>query len=94
MKYFSKIENLDQAIFDFEDVTTGSGGTLQPILYRKYYNNHNNGNLIFDMRLSYAFLEYHKIAIISDNIFNRWYSLRPLKAEPMRSVTLQYSLNL
>ena len=31
MKYFSKIENLDQAIFDFEDVTTGSGGTLHPI---------------------------------------------------------------
>ena len=66
MKYFSKIENLDMAIFNFEDVTSESGGTIQPILYRKYYNNHNNGNIIFDMRLSYRFLEYHKIAIISD----------------------------
>ena len=94
MKYFSKIENLDMAIFNFEDVTKESGGTIQPILYRKYYNNHNNGNIIFDMRLSYSFLEYHKVAIISDNVFNRWYSLRPLKAEPMRSITLQYSLNL
>ena len=94
MKYFSKIENLDMAIFNFEDVTKESGGTIQPILYRKYYYNHNNGNIIFDMRLSYKFLEYHKVAIISDNVFNRWYSLRPLKAEPMRSVTLQYSLDL
>lgn len=94
IKYFSKIENLDMAIFDFEDVTVQSGGSLQAILYKNYYYNHNNGNIIFDMRLSYEFLEYHKIALISDNIFNRWYSLRPLKAEPMRSVTLQYSLNI
>ncbi len=94
MKYFSKIENLDQAIFDFEDATIASGGTLQPILYRNYFYNHNNGNIIFDMRVSYNFREYHKIAIIADNIFNKWYSLRPLKAEPMRSVTLQYTVNL
>jgi len=96
MKYFSKIENLDKAIFDFEDYTSidQTGGTLQPIYYKNYYYNHNNGNLIFDMRLSYEFLTHHKIALISDNIFNRRYSLRPLKAEPMRSVTLQYSLNI
>jgi len=94
VKYFSKIENLDLAIFKFEDVTTQSGGSYQPILYRNYFYNHNNGNIIFDMRLSYSFREHHKIAIISDNIFNRWYSLRPLKAEPMRNITLQYTLNL
>jgi hypothetical protein len=46
------------------------------------------------MRISYQFLLHHKIALISDNVFNRRYSLRPLKAEPMRSITLQYSLNL
>jgi len=94
LKYFSKIENLDQAIFDFEDATLASGGTLQPILYRNYYNNHNNGNIIFDMRLSYKFRVHHKIALISNNVFNKWYSLRPLKAEPMRNITLQYTLNL
>ena len=94
MKYFSRIENLDNAIFDFENITKNSGGSLQPILYQNYYYNHNNGNTIFDMRFSYAFREYHKLAIIADNIFNRWYSLRPLKAEPMRSVTLQYTLTL
>ncbi len=92
LKYFSRIENLDQAIFDFEDATIAAGPTMQNILYRNYYYNHNNGNTIIDMRISYAFAEHHKLAIISDNIFNRWYSLRPLKAEPMRNVTLQYSL--
>jgi hypothetical protein len=94
LKYFSKIENLDKAIFDFEDATVASGGTLQPILYRNYYENFNNGNTIVDARLSYKFGRFHKVAIISDNIFNRRYSLRPLKAEPMRSFTLQYSLNI
>jgi len=94
MKYFSRIENLDKAIFDFEDATIASGGTLQPILYRDYFYSHNHGNIVFDMRLSYEIGEHHKIALISDNVFNRQYSLRPLKAEPMQSVTLQYSLEL
>ncbi len=94
LKYFSKIENLDKAIFDFEDATIASGGTLQPILYRNYFENNNNGNAIVDARISYKMGRYHRIAIISDNIFNKMYSLRPLKAEPMRSFTLQYSLNI
>jgi len=94
LKYFSRIENLDQAIFDFEDATLATGGTLQPILYRNYFEHHNNGNLIFDTRLSYKFGQYHKIAIIVDNLFNRMYSLRPLKAEPMRKFTIQYNLKI
>jgi iron complex outermembrane receptor protein len=94
MKYFSKIENLDKAIFDFEDATIASGGTTQPILYRKYYENHNNGNIILDARISYDIGIRHRIAVISTNLANRMYSLRPLKAEPMRNITLQYILNL
>ena len=94
LKYFSKTENLDQAIFDFEDATIASGGTLQPILYRDYFTNHNNGNTIFDARIGYSFSSMHKIALIADNFTNRRYSLRPLKAEPMRSFTIQYTLSL
>ncbi len=93
LKYFSKIENLDKAIFDFEDATVQSGGTLQAILYRNYFYNNNNGNTILDGRVSYSFREHHKLSLISDNMLNRWYSLRPLKAEPMRNITVQYSLN-
>ena len=94
LKYFSKMENLDQAIFDFEDATSATGGTTQPILYRKYYETHNNGNTILDGRVSYKIGVRHKASIISSNLLNRMYSLRPLKAEPMRNITLQYILKL
>ncbi len=94
LKYFSKIENLDKAIFDFEDATLGSGGSLQPILYRKYYENHNNGNVVIDARIGYTIGLRHKVSVISTNLLNRMYSLRPLKAEPMRNISLQYILSL
>jgi len=94
MKYYSKIENLDKAIADFEHATGSTGGSLQPIKYMNYFYNHNNGNFIMDIRISYEFLEKHKIALISNNVTNRWYSLRPLKAEPMRTIMLQYTLKL
>ena len=94
IKYFSRIENLDKAIADFEQATINSGGTLQPILYMDYFNHHNNGNVVVDGRLSYLFSDRHKIALIMNNVANRTYSLRPLKAEEMRSMILQYSLKL
>ena len=94
IKYLSKIENLDKAIADFENATGAAGGTVQPVKYMDYFNNHNNGNLIMDFRISYSFKEKHKIAFISNNITNRWYSLRPLKAEQMRTIMLQYSLKI
>lgn len=94
VRYFSKIENLDKAIFDFEDATKNTGGTLQAILYRNYYEHHNNGNVVVDARISYKWKLRHQLALISSNLLNRMYSLRPLKAEPMRSITVQYLLNL
>jgi iron complex outermembrane receptor protein len=94
IKYFSKIVNLDKAIADFERATTSTGGTVQPILYMDYFNKHNHGNFVMDIRISYEFAKKHKFSIISNNILNRWYSLRPLKAEEMRTIMLQYVLNL
>ena len=94
MRYYSKIVNLDKSVFDFEEATKNSGGFLQPVLYKDYYYNHNNGNAIVDMRISYVFNKIHRFAVLSENIFNRRYSLRPLKAEPMRNIQIQYTLNL
>lgn len=94
LKYFSKMVNLDKAIQDFENATSSSGGTLQPVLYMDYFNKHNNGQTVIDLRVSYAFKKIHKISLIGNNLLNRWYSLRPLKAEQMRSVMLQYVLKL
>jgi len=93
-KYFSRMINLDKAIEDFENATSSAGGTVQPIRYMDYFNNHNNGQTIIDLRLAFEFKQHHKISLICNNLFNRWYSLRPLKAEQMRSVLLQYVLKL
>jgi hypothetical protein len=94
LKYFSKIENLDKSIQDLEDFTKQTGGTIQPIDYMDYYYNHNDGNYILDFRISQRFKEKHKVSLIIDNVLNQWYSLRPLKAEEMRKIILQYSLTL
>lgn len=89
-KFFSKIVNMDGVIQDFEDITSNSP-FQQDIRYMDYYNDHRFGNWIFDARISYNISENHKIAVISDNIFNRSYSLRPLKIEQPRTIMLQYS---
>ena len=93
-KYFSRIENLDKSIQDFEDATKNTGGTLQEIRYMDYYYNHNDGNWILDARVSYSLNDHHKISLISNNILNNSYSLRPLKSEPMRTIMLQYMLKI
>jgi outer membrane receptor for ferric coprogen and ferric-rhodotorulic acid len=59
-----------------------------------YYYNHHNGNIILDLRLSYSFNDKHKVSVTANNLANRWYSLRPLKAEAMRTIMFQYSLTL
>ncbi len=96
VKYFSKLENLDQAIIDFEKVTVATGGTLQAVLFEQFFTANNNGNTIMDLRFSYAFGENspHKISVVAKNFMNRTYSLRPLKIEAPRSIVFQYSLKL
>lgn len=90
MRYFSKMQNLDNSIFEFEQLTKDINSVfLPPILYEEYYNTHGS-NIIFDGRMGYEINEHHKISLISTNLFNRMYSLRPLKAEQMQNITLQY----
>lgn len=97
-KYFSKIINMDAIIKDFEQFTTDNstdiGLWLQDLRYMDYFKSHRFGNWIFDARLSYQISAQHKIAIIGANIFNRSYSLRPLKIEPPRTIMLQYTYKL
>ena len=94
MKYYSPIVNLDKSIEDFETATSNTGGTTQPVKYMNYFYHHNNGNLVMDFRISYEFNHRHKISFIANNFTNKWYSIRPLKAEAMRSILLQYALKL
>ncbi|MEX2483972.1 MAG: TonB-dependent receptor [Brumimicrobium sp.] len=92
-KYFSKMENMDGVIAEFEE-TTETISTIQNIRYMDYFEENNNGNWILDARISYAISEMHKIALIGSNITNNMYSLRPLKMEAPRSIMLQYSFKL
>jgi iron complex outermembrane receptor protein len=93
-KYFSRIENLDKAIEEFENTTLLAGGTIQPILYMDYFYNNNDGKWIFDIRASYSFNDHHQISLLSNNFLNNIYSLRPLKAEAMRNIMVQYVLKI
>ncbi len=97
-KYFSKIVNMDAIIKDFEELTTDTtsdiGNWLQDLRYMDYFNSHRFGNWIFDARISYNVSDNHKFALIGSNIFNRSYSLRPLKIEAPRQLMLQYTYKL
>lgn len=96
VKYFSKIENMDVAIRDFEDLTTNPifGNSIQDVKYMDYYLANRKGIWVFDARISYEITEKHKLAIISANVANKTYSLRPLKIEQPRTVMLQYTYKL
>lgn len=92
VKYFSKIINMDGVIEEFENATIGP--YVQNIRFMDYFKEHQFGNWIFDARVSFSFTDQHKLALIGSNIFNRSYSLRPLKIEPPRSIMLQYTFKL
>ena len=92
-KYFSKIVNMDAIIKDFEEFTTDVE-VLQDLQYMDFFNSHRFGNWIFDARVSFNFNDSHKLALIGSNILNRSYSLRPLKIEPPRTISIQYTYKL
>ena len=92
-KYFSKIVNMDAIIKDFEEVTISVPG-LQDLRYMDFFNSHRFGNWIFDARISFNFTDEHKLALIGSNILNRSYSLRPLKIEPPRTISIQYTYKI
>ncbi|MBT5933702.1 MAG: hypothetical protein HOH34_10215 [Flavobacteriales bacterium] len=84
---------MDAIIKDFEEFTTDVE-VLQDLQYMNFYNSHRFGNWIFDARVSFNFNDSHKLALIGSNIFNRSYSLRPLKIEPPRTISVQYTYKL
>jgi len=92
-KYFSKMENLDAVIEEFEE-STAVINTIQNIRYMDYFEANQQGNWILDARVSYEINKKHKVALISSNLLNNIYSLRPLKIEQLRTVMLQYTLKL
>ncbi len=92
-KYFSKMENLDAVIEEFEE-STAVINTIQNIQYMDYFRANQKGNWILDARISYEINTKHKVALIATNLLNNIYSLRPLRVEQLRTIMFQYTLKL
>ncbi len=88
-RYYSKMQNIDKAFGDIEELTQSVPG-MAPIVVVDYWKAHD-GFHIFDARASYKLSPEHKISVVCNNLFNTAYYLRPLKIEPPRNVAFQYN---
>lgn len=83
----SQMQNIDQVYYDLDGFGTN-------VNLKKWADNHIKPDFIFDSRISYTFKTRHKFSFIVNNLFNREYSLRPLKVEAPRTTVIQYVFNL
>lgn len=109
-RYYSYMKNLDRTFYALDNTVLGTGlpqyrgDEYQPSYYdpgtgtvvpdKIIIGDNKKGNVVMDIRLSYQISPIHKIAIISNNLLNREYSLRPLKIEAPRTISLQYTLKV
>jgi iron complex outermembrane receptor protein len=98
-RYYSFIENIDQAFFNLDKDKELLGYVIPnsadlPSGITKYRAAHTKGTWVMDARISYQISKKSKIAFIVSNLANIQYSLRPLKMEAPRSASIQYTLSL
>lgn len=94
-RYFSFMQNIDRAFQEplFSDILQGVNTGLYIVNgLKEYRNTHNTAKTICDARISYAINHQHKISIIANNVFNIEYMGRPADIQPMRNITVQYSV--
>jgi iron complex outermembrane receptor protein len=109
-RYYSYMKNLDRTFYELDNTVLGTGlpayrgdeyqpayfdpntGTVVPD--KIILGDNKKGNVVMDVRLSYQISPMHKIAVISNNFLNREYSLRPLKIEAPRTISIQYTLKV
>jgi len=85
--YNSFMINVDKI---FIDTVSAVGRSILPG-YAKYREDHNTGYFVFDHRISYQINETSKFAIITKNLFNKEYMVRPGDIRPPRTITIQYT---
>ncbi len=103
-RYYSYVKNIDKTFYALDDLflKTGLPGyrgdvyipSSQGVSDKVIIGDNKRGNIVMDIRLSYQISPSHKIALISSNFLNREYSLRPLKIEAPRTISLQYTLKV
>ncbi len=85
VRIFSFMENIDKLFYDL-DVPA-----ILPSGIRNYREVHSGTTTIFDARIRKHFTKVFSLAILSTNLSNLSYSLRPLKIEAPRTVSIQLS---
>lgn len=90
-RYYSKMQNIDRAFKDIEDLTYGFSEYVERIKVTNYWKRNDNMQ-VWDARISYQLSEKQKLSIVCNNVLNAVYSLRPLKVEAPRTVSVQYVL--
>ena len=83
-RYNSFMKNIDQ-IF----LTLDMG--LLPTGITEWREKNNKGDYVFDVRLGYD-TGRGMVTLVVNNLLNRAYTIRPLKIEKSRTITLQYSV--
>ncbi len=84
--YYSFMENIDKTFYRLENLLHSG--------IEKYRNEHRTDSHIFDLRLGVDVSKKLKVAFVVNNLFNKSYSLRPLKIESPRTFAIQLSLKL
>ncbi|MBP6333866.1 MAG: TonB-dependent receptor [Bacteroidia bacterium] len=85
IRLFSFMENIDKLFYDL-DVPA-----ILPSGIRQYREEHSGATTIFDARIKKNIGKVFSIALLSTNLTNVSYSLRPLKIESPRTISLQLS---
>lgn len=86
-RYNSFMTNIDP-IFEGKDPLIPIPVVAGIVPYRL---EHNNGDFVFDYRISLKVNKYVKLSLITKNLFNREYTERPALIEQPRNFSLQIS---
>lgn len=85
-RYYSFVQNIDKVFYLFEPQMKSG--------IKKYREENDNGTLVFDARIGMNITKKFSAAFVVNNVFNKSYSLRPLKIESPRNFAIRLSLNL
>lgn len=82
-RVFSFMENIDKLFYDL-DVPH-----ILPSGIKNYRESHSGATTIYDARIRKKFTKIFSVALLSNNLSNTSYSLRPLKIEAPRTISMQ-----
>jgi len=83
VRIFSFMENIDKLFYDL-DVPS-----ILPSGIKKYREENSGATVIYDARIRKKFTKIFSVSLLSNNLTNTSYSLRPLKIEAPRTISLQ-----